>query len=71
MGATTYEWLLRNLDGPWPYSMPAWVMTHRELPLPAKDSGLSDENPDIRFAKGQSPITTFRCAWRQGIMTCG
>lgn len=58
MGATTYEWLLRNLDGPWPYSMPAWVMTHRELPLPAggvagaKDSESSDESPDIRFAKG-------------------
>lgn len=34
MGATTYEWLLRNLDGPWPYSVPAWVMTHRKLGLP-------------------------------------
>ena len=52
MGATTYEWLLRNLDGPWPYSMPAWVMTHRELPLPAQEPESGGEKPDIRFVKG-------------------
>lgn len=50
MGATTYEWLLRNLEGPWPYSMPTWVMTHRDLPLPS--NGESSEHPDIRFAEG-------------------
>jgi dihydrofolate reductase len=39
MGASTYEWLLRHLaeaasDAPaaWPYTQPAWVFTHRELP---------------------------------------
>jgi dihydrofolate reductase len=37
MGATTYEWLLEHEvykadpDGDWPYEMPCWVFTHREL----------------------------------------
>jgi dihydrofolate reductase len=50
MGATTYEWVLRNLDGPWPYSAPAWVMTHRKLALP--EAGKDAKTPDIRFAQG-------------------
>lgn len=32
MGATTYEWIQRHFDGPWPYEQrPTWVFTHREL----------------------------------------
>lgn len=36
MGSTTYEWILaheRGDDGAsaWPYDIPAWVFTHREL----------------------------------------
>ncbi len=41
MGASTYEWLLAELfaDRPraeweWPYEIPGWVFTHRDLPLP-------------------------------------
>lgn len=34
MGATTYEWILEHEGGGWPYTTPAWVMTHRELPSP-------------------------------------
>lgn len=37
MGATTYQWLLDNHDGPWPYAMPAWVFTHRGFPAPDGD----------------------------------
>ena len=39
MGATTYEWLLEHEvyktdpDGAWPYEMPCWVFTHRELSI--------------------------------------
>jgi dihydrofolate reductase len=40
MGASTYEWLLRNhihpeseRPEPWPYEQPAWVFTSRNLPL--------------------------------------
>lgn len=31
MGATTYAWILEHGRG-WPYDVPAWVFTHRELP---------------------------------------
>jgi len=30
MGATTYEWILDY--SAWPYDVPTWVFTHRELP---------------------------------------
>lgn len=33
MGASTYEWVLRNDDG-WNYRQPTWVFTHRQLPVP-------------------------------------
>lgn len=57
MGSTTYEWLLDNqgkvqeelgTDTTWPYELPAWVMTTRNLP---KVDG------DVRFAQGDvAPI---------------
>lgn len=43
MGASTYEWMLRR-DEPWPYEQPAWVLTHRDLPVPA--------GADVQFAEG-------------------
>lgn len=46
MGATTYRWILDHDEGPWPYAMPAWVFTHRDLP--PKEGG------DIRFT--QAPV---------------
>jgi dihydrofolate reductase len=37
MGATTYEWILdyqSSHGGPkWPYDVPSWVFTHRDLPV--------------------------------------
>lgn len=51
MGASTYEWLLRELAGrdgaapqPWPYAQPAWVFTNRELP--------AFPGADLRFVRG-------------------
>jgi dihydrofolate reductase len=47
MGATTYQWLLDHLaetGESWPYAMPTWVVTHRELP------GI--DGADVRFAQG-------------------
>ena len=31
MGSTTYEWILDHDNERWPYEVPAWVFTHREL----------------------------------------
>jgi dihydrofolate reductase len=52
MGASTYEWILRNADtvaaetgSPWPYTQPTWVFTHRNLAIP--------EGADVRFVQGE------------------
>lgn len=51
MGSATYEWILRHANkvaaetgSAWPYTQPAWVFTHRELP--------KVERADIRFVQG-------------------
>jgi dihydrofolate reductase len=40
MGSTTYEWILEHefadkapAEWTWPYDIPCWVFTHRELPV--------------------------------------
>lgn len=43
MGASTYEWLLRNQES-WEYRQPSWVFTHRNLPIP--------DGIDARFVQG-------------------
>jgi dihydrofolate reductase len=47
MGATTYEWIrAHHLDQgeEWPYAVPTWVLTHRDLP--------GVDGADVRFASG-------------------
>ncbi|GAA2553134.1 dihydrofolate reductase [Neomicrococcus aestuarii] len=45
MGADTYQWLLKNVKGNWPYTgIPTWVFAHRELP--------SFLGADVTFARG-------------------
>lgn len=51
MGSSTYEWLLRHhvhadpaQPQPWPYDMPTWVFSSRELQ--------KVEGADIRFVRG-------------------
>lgn len=43
MGASTYEWILRNDPG-WSYRQPTWVFTHRRHPTP--------DGADVRFTAG-------------------
>ena len=52
MGATTYEWILDHeyagkdpADWVWPYEIPAWVFTHRQLPVVP--------NARIEFVRGR------------------
>ena len=45
MGASTYAWVIEELDGTWPYDLPTWVITHRTFP-PRSDGA------DLRFASG-------------------
>jgi len=49
MGSTTYQWVVdyENMTehpGKWPYNVPAWVFSHRKLPL--------IQDADIRFVQG-------------------
>jgi len=32
MGSTSYEWILDHVEA-WPYDLPCWVFTHRQLPV--------------------------------------
>jgi dihydrofolate reductase len=53
MGSTTYEWILEHefrdkepAEWAWPYDIPCWVFTHRELPVV----------PDARVEFTSAPI---------------
>ncbi|MGD7732386.1 dihydrofolate reductase family protein [Propionibacteriaceae bacterium G57] len=44
MGATTYEWVRQHDPDNWEYTMPTWVLTHRDLAAPP--------GADVRFSQG-------------------
>jgi dihydrofolate reductase len=48
MGSTTYEWIydhqIKGTPNPWPYQVPTWVFTTRQLPV--------IPNADVRFVRG-------------------
>jgi dihydrofolate reductase len=59
MGANTYQWLVRHEFGDadpsswtWPYEMPCWVFTHRDLPVsPGSGVTLTRDDPaDVHAA---------------------
>ena len=52
MGASTFEWVMRHENGAWGYEQPAWVFTHRDLPVPdAGDVRLT--HADVRDVHAQ------------------
>lgn len=66
MGSTTYQWLLSHGDevsaetgSAWPYDMPAWVMTTRDLQPP-------DDHAAVHFARG-----SVRDVYAQMRAACG
>ena len=50
MGSTTFTWVLDHEDGRWPYALPTWVMTTRELAGPTAPEGA--EAAPVHFARG-------------------
>ncbi|HEY0946294.1 MAG TPA: dihydrofolate reductase family protein [Opitutaceae bacterium] len=56
MGASTYEWMLRNAEkvvaevgSAWPYTQPTWVFSHRTLPA-IPGASLRFVQGDVRHA---------------------
>jgi dihydrofolate reductase len=61
MGATTYEWILRHEQRKWPYDLPCWVFTHRELPvvderIELTSDDIADVHTRMRQAAGDRDI---------------
>jgi dihydrofolate reductase len=54
MGSTTYEWILNYENGKWPYDLPAWVMTSRDLPK--VDGDVRFDNGDVRTVHRQMTV---------------
>jgi len=53
MGSTTYQWILGHdfadrdpAEWKWPYDMPCWVFTHRQLPV-VPDARIEFTSADI------------------------
>lgn len=47
MGASTFEWVMRHEEGRWTYSQPTWVLSHRDLAVPAA-AAIRVTSADIR-----------------------
>lgn len=62
MGSTTYQWVLDRLDDAadsWPYELPTWVFSSRQLPRP--------DGADVRFVSGHvGPVHAEMVAAAQG-----
>jgi dihydrofolate reductase len=69
MGSTTYEWILAHDSGDkessdlrWPYDIPSWVFTHRELqPVPGADvrftsASVAEVHAEMRAAAGDRNV---------------
>lgn len=49
LGADTYSWMLREMNGEWPYAgLPVWIFTHREL--------AAFPGADLTFIRGEVPF---------------
>ena len=66
MGATTYEWIVANESGDWPYKQPTWVLTHRPdivrpgHPVHAFAGDITELQPNLLQAAG------YRDVWMVG-----
>jgi dihydrofolate reductase len=60
MGATTYEWIVEHGDG-WPYELPSWVFTHRQLEAASEH---------VRFTSGEVAPVHAEMAAAAGDRNC-
>lgn len=73
MGATTYEWILDHefsakpqSEWTWPYDIPCWVFTHRDLPV-IDDSGVVFARGDVAEVHGaMAAVAGDRNVWIVG-----
>ena len=72
MGATTYEWILDHefsgkdpSDWEWPYEIPCWVFTHRQLPVVpgAQIAFTSGDVVGVHEAMGARPAIATSGSW--------
>jgi dihydrofolate reductase len=62
MGSTTYEWVLEHEQGKWPYDLPCWVFTHRELAvvpdgrIELTSDDVADVHERMRAAAGERNV---------------
>lgn len=62
MGSATYEWIVENQPGAWPYAQPTWVMTHRahivraEHPVQVFTGDVRGLHPDLVGAAGGQDV---------------
>jgi dihydrofolate reductase len=59
MGASTYRWVLDHDQ--WPYTLPAWVFTHREFPPPPEgvrftSADVADVHRELVAAAGDRDV---------------
>jgi dihydrofolate reductase len=59
MGSTTYDWILDHefadkdpADWKWPYDIPTWVFTHRQLPV-VPDARIEFTSADVATVHGE------------------
>ncbi len=59
MGSTTYEWILDHESAgkepgewTWPYDIPCWVFTHRQLPV-VPDARIEFTSADVQSVHGE------------------
>ena len=62
MGSTTYEWIIDHESTKWPYDLPSWVFTHRELtvvpnaPVEFVSGDVAPVHEEMRRAAGERNV---------------
>jgi dihydrofolate reductase len=73
MGSTTYEWILDHefagrdpVEWTWPYDVPCWVFTHRQLPA-VRDAGIRFTSADVTAVHAEMVVAAgVRNVWIVG-----